>query len=221
MVQFAYRESSSVFVTGVGLKSARDISNILSDQTLNTVNRHGLNELFVFFGQFLDHNIIATPLNSDKPEEFPIEVPPGDKFLSHKELPFRRSLRGLTGVADNERPINTLTSAIDLVAVYGANEPRNVELLEKTASGGLTGKLKTSPGDLLPLNTKKFNNAPDTSSRFFLAGDHRVNEHPVLTSLHTIFLREHNRLCDKIRASIPWLSGRKVYEYCTIPEGGV
>jgi hypothetical protein len=32
----------------------------------------------------------------------------------------------------------------------------------------------------------------------FLAGDIRANEHPVLLSLHTIFVREHNWWCDRL-----------------------
>lgn len=30
----------------------------------------------------------------------------------------------------------------------------------------------------------------------FIAGDDRVNENIVLTSLNTLFVREHNRICE-------------------------
>lgn len=213
--QFSYlsRSTSSV-PSGRGLLSAREISNIVFDQRSDTVNSHGLNQLFVFFGQFLDHNIVATPEN-DK-ERLDIPVPPSDRFLSGKTLPFKRSIKGSADSGRSVRPINTLSSAVDLVGVYGPNDVRNNAVLEFDQFDSVTGSLKTSSSNLLPLNDGNFVNSPDTTSRFFLAGDHRSNENPVLTAIHTIFLREHNYLADQIRKEIPSLPGRLVYEYARL-----
>lgn len=209
--QFSYIPgSSSETPSGQTRKSAREISNIVSTQTVDTVNARGLNQLFVFFGQFLDHNLIATP---EGEEPFDIPVSDSDQDLSVDSLPFRRSVRGEAETSSTSRPVNTLTSAIDLDAVYAPNEERNLELLELDDAGQMTGKLKTSGDSLLPLNLNGFFNAPDTSDRFFLAGDHRPNEHPVLTCMHTIFLREHNRLVDKVLSRLPDLERGEVYEF--------
>lgn len=199
--QFSYLVGhSSTQPTGSALKSARHISNLLSHQNGDVFNARGINELFVFFGQFVDHNLVATPATA---ENMPIQVPPNDPHFSGKEMPFTRSTRGFTGEGANERPINTLSAVLDLSAVYGVNDPRNEALLEKV-NGKLTGKMKTTDGNLLPYNTDAFNNAPDSSSpRFYLTGDHRANEHPALTSLHTLWVREHNRLVDQINLFFP------------------
>lgn len=209
--QLSYTGGSSTVPTGQNLKSAREISNIVCTQTSNTVNKHGLNELFTFFGQFLDHNFAATPAN--KKEPFDIDVPPSDPTLSIKKLPFKRSTRGFTGAGSDERPINSLPSAIDLAAVYGPDSERNNGLLEFDDKGAMTGKLKTSRNDLLPLNTGGLVNSPDTTAKYFVAGDHRSNEHPALTAMHTIFLREHNRLVDVVAERIPTLPGNLLYEF--------
>ena len=37
-------------------------------------------------------------------------------------------------------------------------------------------------------------------TKAYVAGDIRAGEHPGITSLHTLFVREHNRICDKLIA---------------------
>lgn len=204
LAQFSYlEEQTSLIPGGQGLSSARVISNLLSDQKTDIPNSHGLNDLFVFFGQFIDHNLVATPAGD---AQWKIPNPDGP------DLEFTRSTRAM--IDGKERPLNTLTSTLDLVAVYGPTELRNRDLIEYDKNGKQTGKLKTSGNNLLPRNSgsSPVYNAPTASRTFFIAGDHRVNEHPALTSLHIIFLREHNRLCDKIKANIPYLSGEQIYE---------
>lgn len=210
--QFSYiKNSSSDVPTGQELKSSREISNIVFRQTANTVNSHGLNELFTYFGLFLDHNLAATPLNM--PDRMDIVVPPSDPHLSVATISFSRSMRGLTGIGNNRRAINAMTSAVDLGGVYGTNDLRNTALLENDRFGGLTGRMKTSGDNLMPLNSVNAFNAPDPSDRFFLAGDSRSNENPILTAMHTIFLREHNHFAELVKQRIPSLPPRDVYEY--------
>lgn len=63
------------------------------------------------------------------------------------------------------------------------------------------GKLKASPGELLPL---------DEDGNYY-AGDIRATENMGLTTYHILFLREHNRLCDLILGADPSLSDEAVF----------
>lgn len=117
----------------------------------------------------------------------------------------------MDGSNDIERPLNSLSSPLDLVAVYGASDTRNIAL-RGTSGGSFLETLETSGDNLLPLNNGRFVNGPDTSNRFFLAGDHRANEHAVLTAFHTLFVREHNRLVSLIRNRVGNLPRVEIYE---------
>src|SRR5207248_7928593 len=48
--------------------------------------------------------------------------------------------------------------------------------------------------------------------QLFMAGDVRINENIELTSVHTLFLREHNRLADMIHKANPFYSDETVYQ---------
>jgi len=37
----------------------------------------------------------------------------------------------------------------------------------------------------------------------FMAGDARANEHPFLSTLHVVFVREHNRLAKLLKEYLP------------------
>lgn len=203
--QFSYFDVDSRKFNDEGLKSARVVSNIVADQSGDTTNKNRINELFVFFGQFIDHDFALTPLSN---EHKPIPIPDDDEHLSQSSLEFRRSTRQkISSSSTKERPITVLSSALDLSTVYGTDTDRN-NFLRKPNSC----KLKTSSGNFLPFNTGNFVNSPSTSSRFYLAGDPRANEHPMLTVLHTLFMREHNTICDRLEQAVPDMSSSEKYE---------
>lgn len=89
-----------------------------------------------------------------------------------------------------ERPVNAYPAVLDLASVYGSDTMRADGL--RIFSGGVR---KTSCGDRVSLNTGGLSNVPLPNNEYFVAGDIRSNERPVLTSLHVIFLLEHNDLC--------------------------
>ena len=67
--------------------------------------------------------------------------------------------------------------------------------------------MKTSEGQLLPLLEGK------NGKIEFMAGDVRARENPGLSSLHTIFVREHNRIATLIAANITQWSDECIYQF--------
>lgn len=99
---------------------------------------------------------------------------------------------------------NENTHYIDGSNVYGNTEKRGKEL--RMGNGGPedeTGKLKQGPNELLPLIAADGNE---------LAGDDRAREMPGLNSMHTLMVREHNRLCDIIKGLNPDFTGEQIYQ---------
>ena len=64
-----------------------------------------------------------------------------------------------------------------------------------------------SAGRLLPLLERADNDEPE-----FTGGDVRARENPGLTSLHTLFVREHNRIATALSTMAPQWVGEELYQ---------
>ncbi len=174
---------------------------------------------FVYaWGQFIDHDLDLTS-SATPSTAFNISVPTGDpSFDPHgtgtQVIPLSRSKYDPTtgtNAANPRQQVNDITAYLDGSMVYGSDATRAAAL--RTFSGG---RLKTSAGNLLPLNTAGLPSDSAThqfpNSQLFLAGDVRANENIELTSLQTLFVREHNRIADGITHANPMLSDEDVFQ---------
>lgn len=145
------------------------------------------------------------------PEHMDIPVFSNDTgFFKHnprnvKRLAFKRSAGSRS--YGEQTVLNTVSSFLDLSAVYGDNDQRARAL--RTMEDG---KLKTSKGDNLPFNAMGLMNAPSPSKDFFVAGDFRANEHVGLTIVHVIWMREHNKICDSLKLDFPRWGDERLYQ---------
>lgn len=218
--------------------SPRLISNICGAQGTtadDASNKLKLTDIFVFFGQFLDHDVGISPVgafaegrqplftvsNELFTERMPIPVPRDDPVFTgpnRKEfLPFERTVfQRIAGVdVTPRRPLNSITSFLDLGQVYGSEAVRR-----KALRSFQDGKLKTSNGNFLPFNGAgaggvgiSLENAPNAQSRFYVAGDIRACENANLAALHAIFLREHNLVADEIKRSLGISDDETLFRY--------
>ncbi|MDX1711258.1 MAG: peroxidase family protein, partial [Rhodovibrionaceae bacterium] len=197
--------------------SPREISNAVnSDPDKKLVfSAAGLSDYFWQWGQFLNHDIDLTD-GVDPPEPEPIPVPAGDTyfdpdFTGTVVIAFNRSIydraTGVNSVKPREQ-INQITSFIDASNVYGSDEER----ADFLRTSDVSGRLKTSEGDLLPFNTAGLPNAGGHSPALFIAGDVRANEQVGLSAMHTLLVREHNRIADEYADLHPEASGDEIYE---------
>ena len=167
------------------------------------------------WGQFIDHDIDLTD-GADPAEPIDIEIPVGDDYFDpdntgSASMSVNRSIYDTETGTDTENPrqqINEISTWIDASNVYGSNSERANEL--RTLDG--TGQLKSSASNFLPFNINGFPNAGGDSESLFLAGDVRANEQIGLTTIHTLFMREHNWQANRIKIERPNLSGDQVYE---------
>ena len=161
---------------------------------------------------------------------FPITIPPNDtRIRNRKCMAFTRSSTEcrssssslLVGKTTHScEQINSITSFIDASMVYGSSENISNRLRE-SGTGRLSMGVESIPGKcFLPFVTDPvvecvqplYSAGTSSSVPCFLAGDTRVNEHIALTSMHTLFYREHNRIADKLAELNPHWSHEKTYQ---------
>ncbi len=211
---------------GLNRPNPRKVSNDLFAQTDLINDPLGLSDYAWAFGQFIDHDIVLIGDTNDEP--FPITVPPFDAHFDpsgtgQAVIPMMRSAYVLntgTGPENPRQYQNEITAWIDGSGVYGSDPYRAAWL--RTFKNG---KLKMSAGNLLPFNTKDglFEgeidiDAPEMAmenpfaTKWFVAGDIRANENILLLSLHTLFVREHNRICEELLAANPEMEDEAIYQ---------
>lgn len=199
---------------GEDRSSPRLISNILAAQGEESIlNRARVSDFFWLWGQFIDHDLDLTP-EAYPIEPFYIPVPVGDLYFDpysegDKYIVMNRAMHdGGTTKRSPRQQLNLLTAYIDASNVYGSDQDRADAL--RTFEGG---KLATSGGgQFLPFNTDGLDNAGGPDPKLFLAGDVRANEQIALTAVHTLFVREHNRLCEEIAADQPTRTDEQIYQ---------
>jgi peroxidase len=209
--------------------NARTVSNAILRQLGNTASARRLTDWSFQWGQWVTHDIDLTRtgrefdrLSTGVLDDFSIPVvDPGDPFGVGTRIPFNRSQfdngqntlvpSPPTGVPGQRREVvNRITSYIDASNVYASDQAR-LDALRTFQNG----KLKTSAnGQLLPLNTGGLENADalGLGAQLFLAGDVRANEQLNLTAVHTLFVREHNRLATRIHNLYPSLDDEQIFQ---------
>lgn len=210
--------SSSLAERGPNNPNPRVVSNSICKMIENNLNEFKLSDMIWVWGQFLDHEVDITPSNPDEKAYISTETKLNDpnELYPSKTIFFDRS-KAILNSDPREQP-NAIPSYVDATNVYGCSSERAHALRKLDGSG----KLKTSLADnneiLLPYNVDNLSNASLPGmipSNLFLAGDIRSNENVVLTAMHTLFLREHNRLCDIIVQNKPeWVNQEElIYQH--------
>ena len=201
--------------SGTNRPGAREISNRVARQKRRTLDPQGASDMFWLWGQFLDHDIDLTGGMSPV-ETMDIAVPAGDPFFDPtnsgtQSIRFHRSIYDpATGdsLSNPRQQLNLITAYVDASNVYGSDTRRARALRANDGSG----ELLTSDGRMLPFNEDGRDNAGGTQRSFHLAGDIRANEHVGLLTMHTLWVREHNRQARLVRQASPGLNGNKIYE---------
>lgn len=206
-----------------GRPNPREISNAMFAQEEYIPDFMGLSDYTWVFGQFLDHDITLIE-NSHTELLTNVVIPEDDEWFTPGQfMPILRNIAAPgtgTDINNPRKHMNLITSFVDGSNVYGSDFERASWLRAED------GKLKVSSGNLLPWNTidGEFNSPIDPESPFmgddtrqltkwFVAGDVRANENPLLIAFHTLFVREHNRLAEKLKEKNPdWDSDKIYYE---------
>ena len=186
------------------LPSARTVSHLFHTDT--DIPSLAVTHMVTQWGQFLDHDITGTPefhspddccADPDAEECINISVGAGlDSFYNplgvdclslHRSEPFCEENEE-SGVTREHFNINT--HFVDQSNVYGHSDETAISL--RTLADGLLKVLEDENGnDLLPEAEN------DDGEIVEFAGDFRAREMPGLLSMHTLFVREHNRIAGK------------------------
>uniref|UniRef100_A0A1A9V505 Peroxidase n=1 Tax=Glossina austeni TaxID=7395 RepID=A0A1A9V505_GLOAU len=150
---------------------------------------------------------------------FAILVPPNDPAFSQVGIQCLNFVRTLTDLDANcpdrqqqAEQLTTVTSYMDLSLVYGSSIQQNSQIRE--FRGGRMIVEQRNGAEWLPSsqNVTGDCDAIDLTEVCYRAGDIRVNQNPGLAMLHTVLLREHNRIADGLAKLNPHWDDRTLFQ---------
>nr|XP_039272499.1 eosinophil peroxidase-like [Styela clava] len=220
--------------TGFPLPNARRVSTSMQLEDVDPSKHHSA--MLMQWGQYISHDFSFTPMATDQQGQklecncgmsllqscYNIRVSVADIELGRTTgcIPLSRSAgtvpNGCTKNVYREQ-VNQITSYIDASTVYGSTQTLLETLSNEHQS---TMEVSNSPMEyLLPEYDKvstTFSNkfkcpGPESHGKCFAAGDFRVNETPTLTLIHLLWVREHNRIAERLREINPRWSKRRIF----------
>ncbi len=202
--------------------SPRRISNrVFNDVAQNLFSENRVSQWGFVWGQFLDHTF-GLRATAGGTESTPLAFDPADPLEEFRNdfgsIGFTRTPAAPgTGTSSFNRreQINTVDSFIDASSVYGNSASRLEWLREGPVDGNMAnnGPHLLLPGGDLPTVGTRGNPATappvDRDGRLLgepnrarVAGDVRANENLGLQATHNLFALEHNRIVDRLPASL-------------------
>ncbi|KAJ8676079.1 hypothetical protein QAD02_011865 [Eretmocerus hayati] len=146
----------------------------------------------------------------------PITVANHDLFYSKYNVSCMNFVRSMTvaredcslGPADQ---LNGVSSFLDLSPVYGADQAASESLRE--FRGGRMRTESRANRIMMPTSPKSgFCDARDTDDICYQTGDVRTNQNPQLVILHTLIIREHNRIAHELAALNPHWDDERLFQ---------
>ncbi|CAG9579728.1 unnamed protein product [Danaus chrysippus] len=218
------------------LPSARLVSAVIGDNIDVPDNKKTIT--LPVWSQFIYHDLVHTPVrktyHTDKairccdnsgwpltpryqhPSCMPITVSDTDPVYKEQRVTCMEYTRSVTtyrgdctfGAAEQ---MNQVSHFLDGSNIYGSNSREAAALREKT--GGLLKTSTVDDDELLPLaiNPTEKCLVDNNNEPCYNTGDIRANIHPWLTSLHTLFVREHNRIARTLASLNPGWNSDKLY----------
>ncbi|XP_067141032.1 chorion peroxidase-like isoform X2 [Centruroides vittatus] len=215
-------------VDNLPLPEPRTVTQVLNEE-ICMPGRPNSNFLMVF-GQFLDHDNVLTkqtslahnaPFNCclaesmKHPQCLPAPFGPSDpEFPNVTCMNFPRD-RPCDPCSTVREHLNAKTPVIDCSQVYGAVEEDVTFLRTNSGDGKLRVTTIEGVGDVPPPNRDITNDMCTLKEEGYvcpMTGDIRSNQHPLLLSIHTIFLRFHNYVADNLHLLNPHWDGETIYQ---------
>ena len=180
------------------------------------------------YSQFITHDIVFTsnqrgrhqyPSDSNS-SKLDILIPFGDTIMiPGSYMPMWRSVYDLETGTNESNPreqLTTITPWIDGALVYGTDTQSRADWLRTFEGGRLKSEI-TQFGEMLPTKDPHNDSQPGMSFEGFgsgnlVAGDPRANEHVSLLAIHTLFVREHNRIADELKVIHPEWNDEEIYQ---------